>query len=125
MTERAGRTGLWDPAIVSQAIVGSVRKLDPRIQFRNPVMFIVEVGSLLTTVVWMGRDDSAPMARITGGSAPAEMWRATMTTALKRLAPKPIPFGPAVPAPPPALSPVSAPLNTAPGAAAAPQVRVN
>jgi K+-transporting ATPase ATPase B chain len=30
-----------------------VRKLDPRIQFKNPVMFIVEVGSLLTTIVFV------------------------------------------------------------------------
>jgi potassium-transporting ATPase ATP-binding subunit len=30
-----------------------VKKLDPRIQFKNPVMFIVEVGSLLTTVVFL------------------------------------------------------------------------
>ena len=31
----------------------SFRKLDPRIQFKNPVMFIVEVGSLLTTLVFI------------------------------------------------------------------------
>ena len=36
-----------------QAIVDSFWKLDPRIQFRNPVMFIVEVGSLLTTIVFV------------------------------------------------------------------------
>src|SRR5512145_1579279 len=48
--ERARRISLWDPAIVNQAIVDSFRKLDPRIQIKNPVMFIVEVGSLLTTI---------------------------------------------------------------------------
>ena len=31
----------------------SVRKLDPRTQIKNPVMFIVEVGSLLTTIVFV------------------------------------------------------------------------
>jgi len=42
---------IWDPVIVRQAIVDSVRKLDPRTQVKNPVMFIVEVGSLLTTLI--------------------------------------------------------------------------
>ncbi len=40
---------LFDPAIVKRAIVDSFRKLDPRHQVRNPVMFVVEVGSVLTT----------------------------------------------------------------------------
>src|SRR5262249_37099697 len=31
----------------------SVRKLDPRIQVRNPVMFVVEIGALITTVAWL------------------------------------------------------------------------
>jgi K+-transporting ATPase ATPase B chain len=44
---------LWDRAIVRRAAVDAVRKLDPRIQVRNPVMFIVEVGSLLTTAIWI------------------------------------------------------------------------
>ena len=29
------------------------RKLDPRVQVRNPVMFVVEVGALITTVAWL------------------------------------------------------------------------
>jgi K+-transporting ATPase ATPase B chain len=44
---------MWDAGIVRQAIVGSFRKLDPRIQIKNPVMFIVEVGSLLTTIIFI------------------------------------------------------------------------
>src|SRR5258707_3206700 len=40
---------LFDPPIVRRAIVDSFKKLDPRHQVRNPVMFVVEVGSLLTT----------------------------------------------------------------------------
>src|ERR1700722_7291957 len=40
---------LFDQAIVRRAIVDSFRKLDPRHQLRNPVMFVVEVGSVLTT----------------------------------------------------------------------------
>jgi K+-transporting ATPase ATPase B chain len=40
---------LFDPPIVRRAVVDSLRKLDPRHQVRNPVMFVVEVGSVLTT----------------------------------------------------------------------------
>src|SRR4029453_5356125 len=39
---------LFDPAIVRGAIVESFRKLDPRVQVRNPVMFVVLIGSGLT-----------------------------------------------------------------------------
>src|SRR5437867_6389910 len=53
MTERARRISIWDPGIVRQAIVGSFRKLDPRVQFKNPVMFIVEVGSVITTIIFV------------------------------------------------------------------------
>ena len=41
---------IWDPAIVRTAILDSVRKLHPRTMAKNPVMFVVEVGSVLTTV---------------------------------------------------------------------------
>jgi penicillin-binding protein 1A len=51
----------------------------------------------ITTVVWMGRDDARPMAHIPGGSAPAQLWRQFMITALRRL-----PNGPIPPGPPPA-----------------------
>jgi K+-transporting ATPase ATPase B chain len=51
--QRATQLSIWDPSIVSGAIGASVRKLDPRLQVRNPVMFIVEVGSVLTTMVWI------------------------------------------------------------------------
>ncbi len=42
--------GIWDPQIVRGAIVDAVRKLHPLTMARNPVMFVVEVGSVLTTV---------------------------------------------------------------------------
>jgi K+-transporting ATPase ATPase B chain len=45
------RRSLFDPAIVRPAVLESLRKLDPRVQARNPVMFVVEVGSVLTTVI--------------------------------------------------------------------------
>ena len=46
---------LFDPEIVRPALVESLRKLDPRVQLRNPVMFVVEVGALVTTVAWLIR----------------------------------------------------------------------
>ncbi|OYX67176.1 MAG: penicillin-binding protein [Caulobacter sp. 32-67-35] len=45
------------------------------------------------TAVWTGKDDNTPMKRITGGGAPAEIWRNFMTAALPRLKSTPIPGG--------------------------------
>ena len=42
---------LFDPAIVRPALVDSLRKLNPRTMVRNPVMFVVEIGSVVTTVL--------------------------------------------------------------------------
>jgi K+-transporting ATPase ATPase B chain len=44
---------MFDPALVRPAIVDSFRKLKPRTQLRNPVMFCVYVGSVLTTILWV------------------------------------------------------------------------
>ena len=44
---------LFDPAIVKQAIVDSFWKLTFPRQVRNPVMFVVYVGSILTTLLWV------------------------------------------------------------------------
>jgi len=43
---------LFDPPIVRRAILDAFKKLDPRRQVRNPVMFTVYVGSILTTGLW-------------------------------------------------------------------------
>ncbi len=55
---------LFEPAIVKRAIAESFRKLDPRHQARNPVMFVVEVGSVFTTALWvqalLGRGEARP-----------------------------------------------------------------
>ena len=40
---------LFDPPIVKRAILDAFRKLDPRLVAKNPVMFVVEVGSVVTT----------------------------------------------------------------------------
>ena len=42
-----------DGPIVRRATVDAFRKLDPRVQVRNPVMFVVLVGSVLTTGLWL------------------------------------------------------------------------
>src|SRR5882762_8323625 len=44
------KKSLADSAILSRAILDSFRKLAPRTMVKNPVMFVVEVGAVLTTV---------------------------------------------------------------------------
>src|SRR3977135_3184168 len=44
---------LFQREIVVRALIDSVKKLDPRVQIRNPVMFVVEIGSVITTVTWL------------------------------------------------------------------------
>jgi len=39
--------------IVKRALIESLVKLDPRVQVRNPVMFVVEIGAVITTVTWL------------------------------------------------------------------------
>jgi potassium-transporting ATPase ATP-binding subunit len=46
------KLSMFDRALVGPAIVDSFRKLYPRVQWRNPVMFVVYVGSILTTLLW-------------------------------------------------------------------------
>src|SRR5262245_37970055 len=47
--ERRVGGGLLDPKILWQSLPDAVKKLDPRVQVRNPVMFVVEVGAAITT----------------------------------------------------------------------------
>jgi potassium-transporting ATPase ATP-binding subunit len=51
----------FEPALLKRAVVESVLKLSPLKVARNPVMFVVEVGSVLSTIVWL-RDLLAPAA---------------------------------------------------------------
>jgi potassium-transporting ATPase ATP-binding subunit len=44
---------LFDPPIIKRALGDSIAKLNPRHQVKNPVMFVVEVGSLLTTLLFI------------------------------------------------------------------------
>ncbi|MDH6146069.1 high-affinity K+ transport system ATPase subunit B, partial [Kitasatospora sp. GP30] len=43
-------SGLLDPKLIVKSLPDAVKKLDPRVMFKNPVMFVVEVGSVVTTV---------------------------------------------------------------------------
>ena len=43
---------LFDPVLAKPAIVDAFRKLDPQVQWRNPVMFVVYIGSIITTILW-------------------------------------------------------------------------
>jgi len=44
---------LFQGEIVKRALIDSFKKLDPRVQVRNPVMFVVEICSVITTVTWL------------------------------------------------------------------------
>lgn len=56
---RLKERSLFDPEIVRTAIWESFRKLAPQNVIKNPVMFVVEIGSVLTTLIWL-RDLVAP-----------------------------------------------------------------
>jgi len=44
---------LFDRKLLGPAILQSVRKLDPRVQWRNPVMFVVYIGTIVTTILYV------------------------------------------------------------------------
>jgi potassium-transporting ATPase ATP-binding subunit len=52
MIETEARS-LFDPEILRPALIESLRKLDPRVQIRNPVMCVVEIGAVITTGAWL------------------------------------------------------------------------
>src|SRR5690242_4961482 len=51
MSAQAKSKSLWDPKIVRRATVDALMKLSPKKMMGNPVMFVVEVGSVITTVL--------------------------------------------------------------------------
>lgn len=53
MTTSTKAKPLFDPPLVRQAMLDSLRKLNPRIQVRNPVMFVVFVGSIFTSLLFL------------------------------------------------------------------------
>ena len=53
MTSKPVSTSLFDPDILQQAAIESFLKLTPQQQWKNPVMFVVYLGSILTTILWL------------------------------------------------------------------------
>src|SRR5437016_13077628 len=71
-TRRKGDISIWDPKIIRAAIPSSFKKLDPRVQVKNPVMFVVEVGSVITTIEFVRLLFTQPSASFTSGQLVAE-----------------------------------------------------
>jgi potassium-transporting ATPase ATP-binding subunit len=44
---------LLDPVLLKPAVWGAIVKLNPAVQWRNPVMFVVYIGSIITTLLWL------------------------------------------------------------------------
>ncbi|MDD1633048.1 MAG: potassium-transporting ATPase subunit B, partial [Methylococcaceae bacterium] len=53
MSKKSVSTSLFDREILGVALVDSFRKLTPQQQWKNPVMFVVYLGSMLTTLLWV------------------------------------------------------------------------
>ncbi|RDS80697.1 potassium-transporting ATPase subunit KdpB [Dyella psychrodurans] len=53
MTSHTHAVSSFDRALIGKAVADAFRKLSPRLQFRNPVMFVVFVCSVLTTLLWV------------------------------------------------------------------------
>jgi potassium-transporting ATPase ATP-binding subunit len=66
---------LFDPSLLRRAITDSFVKLHPRTLMRNPVMFVVEVGSVLTTILFL-RDlgDSTAAENVFAGLVSLFLW---------------------------------------------------
>src|SRR5512135_1869585 len=65
MSSKAKKRSLFEPTIVKKAFWESVKKLNPLYQLKNPVMFVVEVGSVLTTLLFFhalltGKGEASP-----------------------------------------------------------------
>ena len=72
----AKQISLFDPSIVKPAIGDSFKKLNPRLLAKNPVMFVVAIGSLFTTALCIRDLASAPAnhERRSGPTAATTIW---------------------------------------------------
>ena len=74
-TPRPASRSLFDPTIMRSAALESLRKLDPRVQARNPVMFVVLVGSVITTILFLRDLPSSTSAQnVFNGLISAFLW---------------------------------------------------
>jgi potassium-transporting ATPase ATP-binding subunit len=65
MSSKSKKRSLFEPTIIKKALWDSVRKLNPAYQIKNPVMFVVEIGSVLTTLMFLhaivtGKGEASP-----------------------------------------------------------------
>jgi K+-transporting ATPase ATPase B chain len=63
------RKSMFDRSLFVPALLACLRKLDPRVQIHNPVMFVVEVGAAITTIGWVNQVLGNPP--LGGGNEPA------------------------------------------------------
>ncbi|HLZ57945.1 MAG TPA: potassium-transporting ATPase subunit KdpB [Ktedonosporobacter sp.] len=74
-TRRKGDISIFDPRIINRATWDAILKLDPRVQIKNPVMFVVEVGSVITTIEFVRLLlFTQPTASFTRDQLTAETW---------------------------------------------------
>jgi potassium-transporting ATPase ATP-binding subunit len=71
--------GVLDPDLLRAALTQSVRKLDPRLLIKNPVMFVVEITAVLVTLIWLAnitgiQASSGPAASSTGFQFQIGVW---------------------------------------------------
>ena len=52
VSSRSKKRSIFEPTIVKNALWASVKKINPAYQIKNPIMFVVEVGSILTTLLF-------------------------------------------------------------------------
>jgi K+-transporting ATPase ATPase B chain len=64
MSDRPKQRSLLSAEMLRPAVLDSVRKLEPRAMARNPVMFVVEAGAVVTTAIWL--------VQALGGNAPGQ-----------------------------------------------------
>ncbi|MCE9603529.1 MAG: potassium-transporting ATPase subunit KdpB [Planctomycetia bacterium] len=74
MTTTTTQTPKLNVADVRDAIYSSLRKLSPRHQVRNPVMFVVYLGSILTTLIWLRALAGAVGVESTGFIGAVSVW---------------------------------------------------
>ncbi|HEY3737139.1 MAG TPA: potassium-transporting ATPase subunit KdpB [Jatrophihabitans sp.] len=66
--------GILNPAMLRTSLPDAVRKFNPRTLWRNPVMFIVEIGAVFTTVIALADPPPAATPSSPGGPPPLFSW---------------------------------------------------
>ena len=89
---KAKEISLFDRKILVEALVMSFKKLAPQHMIKNPVMFVVEVGSVLTTMLWL-RDMFRPTTAAARSGSPATSRCGCGSRCCLPILPKPLPKG--------------------------------